>query len=168
MGSIVTLLLVPSIIDLFDDVDDKVSAFNTLFQEVLEVHAPIKSVRVKKNPAPWISKSIRDEMDKRNRLLKLHRRNPSSLLWAQFKAQRNRVVFLQRQAKKEYFLHLISTKTHPSTLWKSLKQACRKDQMDCGTSVIPDHKSFANALNDYFVAVSSKASPPDTALSFST
>ena len=61
------------IIDLFDYVDDKVSAFNTLFQEILEVHAPIKSVRVKKNPAPWISKSIRDEMDKRNRLLKLHR-----------------------------------------------------------------------------------------------
>ena len=107
-------------------------------------------------------------MDKRNRLLKLHRRNPSSLLWAQFKTQRNRVVFLQRQAKKEYLLHLISTKTHPSTLWKSLKQACRKDQIDCGISVIPDHKSFANVLNDYFVAVSSKASPPDTALSSST
>ena len=47
------------IIDLFDDVDDKVSAFNTLFQEVLEVHAPIKSVRVKKNPAPWISNQSR-------------------------------------------------------------------------------------------------------------
>ena len=31
-------------VDLFDDVDDKVSVFNTLFQEVLEVHAPIKSI----------------------------------------------------------------------------------------------------------------------------
>ena len=107
-------------------------------------------------------------MDKQNKLLKLHRQNSSSLLWAQFKAQRNHVVSLQRQAKKEYFLHLISTKTHPSTLWKSLKQACKKDQMDCETSLIPDHKSFTNVLNDYFVLVSSKASPPDTALTSST
>ena len=113
------------IVDLFDDIDDKVSVFNTLFQ----VHAPIKSVRVKKNPALWISQSIWDEMDKQNRLLKLHRRNPSSLLWAQFKAQRNHVVFLQRQAKKEYFLHFISTKTRPSTLWKSLKLGCRNNQI---------------------------------------
>lgn len=41
---------------------------------------------------------------------------PSSLLWAQFKAQRNHVVSLQEQAKKEYFLCLIFTKTRPTTL----------------------------------------------------
>ena len=156
------------IVDLFDDVDDKVSVFNTLFQEVLEVHAPIKSVRVKKNPAPWISKSIRDEMDKRNRLLKLHRRNPSSLLWAQFKAQRNRVVSLQRQAKKDYFYRLISSKTHPSTLWKTLKLACRSDQMDSSTSGNTDHKTFANALNAHFVSVSSGILSPDVTLATST
>ena len=32
------------IVELFDNVDDKVSVFNTLLQEVLEVHATIKSV----------------------------------------------------------------------------------------------------------------------------
>ena len=153
-------------VDLFDDIDDKVSVFNILFQEVLEVHAPIKSVRVKKNSALWISKPIQNEIDRRNRLLKLHRQNPSSLLWAQFKAQRNRVVFLQKQAKKEYFLRLISTKTHPSTLWKSLKLACRNDQMDCWSSLNTDHNTFANALNDHFV--SSKSSPPDVTLTPST
>ena len=86
------------IVELFDDVNDEVSVFNTLFQEVLKVHAPIKSVRVKKNPASWISKPLRDDMDKQDRLLKLHRRNPSSLLWAQFNTRRNHVVSLQRQA----------------------------------------------------------------------
>ena len=42
--------------------------FNTLFCEVLDGHAPLKTVRVKKNPAPWIIKPIRDEMDRRNML----------------------------------------------------------------------------------------------------
>ena len=151
-------------VDLFDDIDDKVSVFNIL----LEVYAPIKSVRGKKNPAPWILKPIQDEMDRRNGLLKLHRRNSSSFLWAQFKAQRNHVVFLQRQAKKEYFLRLTSTKTHPSTLWKSLKLDCRNDQMDCWSSLNTDHNTIANALNDHFVSVSSKASPSDVTLAPST
>ena len=76
------------------------------------------------------------------------------------------MVSLQRQAKLltcASILHLISTKTHPSTLWKSLKQARRNDQMDCGTFLVPHHKSFANVLDDYFVSVSSKASPQDSA-----
>ena len=41
-----------SIIDVFDDPDDKVDAFNSLFIEVLDMHAPLKTVRVKKNPTP--------------------------------------------------------------------------------------------------------------------
>ena len=41
-----------SIIDVFDDPDDKVDAFNNLFNDVLDMHAPLKTVRVKKNPTP--------------------------------------------------------------------------------------------------------------------
>jgi hypothetical protein len=53
------------LLDLFDDVDDNVFTFNTLFGGVFDDHAPVKTVRVKKNCAPWISRSIRKEMDKR-------------------------------------------------------------------------------------------------------
>ena len=106
-------------------------------------------------------------MNKQNRLLKLHHRNLSSLLWAQFKAHRNHVVSLQSQAKRQYFYRLISTKTHPSTLWRSLNQACRNDQTDSWTSFNTDHNTFTNVLNDHFVSVSSKRDPPDVTLASS-
>ena len=56
----------------------------------------------------------------------------------------------------------------PPPCGNHLNKLAERTKWICGTSVIPDHKSFANVLNDYFVAVSSKASPPDTALSSST
>ena len=47
------LISVPWIlIDLFDDVDDKVFAFNSLFGGVLDCHAPLKTVRVEESCAP--------------------------------------------------------------------------------------------------------------------
>ena len=39
-----------SVIDVFDDPDDKVEAFNILFTDMLDYHASVKTVRVKKIP----------------------------------------------------------------------------------------------------------------------
>ena len=83
-----------SLLDVFDCLEDKVSVFNTLFLDVLDRHAPMRTVRVKKKPAPWISKQIRDEMDHRNKLYRLFRRNRLEVSWETFKAQRNCVTSL--------------------------------------------------------------------------
>ena len=84
-----------SILNLFNDVDDKVLAFNSLFGGVLNCHALMKIMHVKKNCAPWISRSIRKEVDKANKLLIrfLGSRSPSA--WNVYKCQRNLVVNLQ-------------------------------------------------------------------------
>ena len=109
------------LIDLFDDIDDKVLTFNSLYCGVLDSHAPVKTVRVKKNCAPWISRSIRKEMDRRNKLLKCFLRSKSPSIWDEYKRQRNLVVCLQRKAKIEYFHRLISKNSSPTTLWNTLK-----------------------------------------------
>ena len=148
-----------SIINIFDNPDDQVSVFNTLFSEVLDRHAPIKTVRVKKNPAPWITKSIRDEMDRRNALFRLFRKNHLAVSWEAFKAQRNRVTGLQRKAKKEYFHRLLSKRVHPSTLWNTLKLAgASSTTSDNWSSFNTNSSSIANTLNTHFVAVSSSSS----------
>ena len=90
--------------------------FNKLFSEVLDMHAPLKTVRVKKNPTPWITKSIRDEMDRRDRLFRFHHRNPSPASKSIFRAQRNHVVWLQRKAKYDYFHKLFKRNAQPSAI----------------------------------------------------
>jgi hypothetical protein len=44
-----------SVLDIFDNVDDKVSLFTSFFIEILDLHALLKTVRIKKHCA----KSIR-------------------------------------------------------------------------------------------------------------
>ena len=153
------------ILDLFDDVDDKVLAFNSLFGGVLDCHAPMKTVRVKKNCAPWISRSIRKEMDKRNKQLRrfLGSRLPSA--WNEYKCQRNLVVNLQRKAKIDYYHRLISKNTSPATLWNTLKSVCPLSNHASNWDPLgSDHTSIANSLNDHFVSVSSSnvSLPPST------
>ena len=148
-----------SIIDIFDCPDDKVSIFNTLFLEVLDSHASLRTVRVNKNPAPWITKAIRDEMDRRNALYRVFRRNRLTVSWEAFKAQRNRVTSLQRKAKREYFHHLIINNAHPSKLWKALKAAgVSSPPVDNWSSFNSSLSVVADTLNNHFVSVSSSGS----------
>ena len=62
-------------------------------------------------------------MDRRDQLFRFYRHNPSTVAWDIFKAQRNRVVWLQRKAKMEYFHQLLCKKSHPSHIWNTLKLA---------------------------------------------
>ena len=79
--------------------------------EVLDMHAPLKTVRIKNNLTPWITQSIRDEMDRRDRVCRFYRQNPSPTSKNIYRAQCNLVVWLQREAKYDYF-HRLFQKIH--------------------------------------------------------
>jgi hypothetical protein len=112
------LITVPwSLIDLFDDIYDKVIVFNSLFG------APCSNEDCpsKKRNGPWISRciSLRKEMGKRNNSsdYSTKSRSDSKSSWDDYKHQGNLVLCLQRKAKVEYFEYLISKNTTPFTLW---------------------------------------------------
>ena len=149
-----------SVIDIFDDPDDKVEIFNLMFTNVLDDHAPVKTTTVKKNPSPWITRNIKKEMDRRNRLFRFYRRNPSSASWNIFKAQRNRVVWLQRKAKFDYFHRLVDRNSHPSVFWNTLKRTTSSSSTDNWSSFNSDFTSIANTLNTHFESVSCTNAPP--------
>ena len=68
------------------------------------------------------------------------------------------MVTLQRQAKRQYFLTLISNKSHPSVLWKTLKSAMSSSSSPGGPtfpSLENCDLSAANSLNTHFVSISS-------------
>ena len=151
-----------SVLDVFDEVDDKLLVFNSLLNDVLSLHAPLKSIRTKKHPAPWITKSVCDEMDRRNKLLRRFRSTKSNSDCKDFTAQRNRVVTLQRQAKKQYFHSLISRNSNPAVLWKTLRSVVPSSAASPATPCLSEHEvmSLANSLNSYFVSVSSPSDDP--------
>ena len=50
----------------FEDLDDQVDTFNSLFLDVLSEHAPIKRVKIKSKPNPFITPEIRQPMKTRD------------------------------------------------------------------------------------------------------
>ena len=54
------------IVNLFDDPDDQVHAFNCLFQYVLDNHAPIKQIKIHSRPNPLVSTEIKGIMNMRD------------------------------------------------------------------------------------------------------
>ena len=81
--TILNVTLVPwCIVDCFDDIDDSLYAFNTLFDEVLDKHAPIRKVKIQGRPSLYIPDDIREPMKSRDPRRKIARRTNNPDAWA--------------------------------------------------------------------------------------
>ena len=102
----------------FDHVDDIVSAWKSLFLEVLDKHAPKKSHRVKKKYQPdWLSLEILDCMKERNKC-KINGNITA------YKELRNKVTNLINIAKKKTYQSKIEEgRSDPRTIWKLFKDS---------------------------------------------
>ena len=54
-----------SVVEVFDDVDDKLHAFDLLFNEILDHHAPTRSIKVRGKPNPCITEELREVIKSR-------------------------------------------------------------------------------------------------------
>ena len=156
-----------SLMDMFQSPDDKLMVLESLLLDVLDLHAPVRAIRVKKNPAPWIDKTIRDDMDLRNKYLKRFRSSRSSLDWESYRHQRNLVCRKQREAKREYFHRLISRKSNPSLIWKTLKASRSSSSTTNWSTFTCSQAQLANDFNRHFICISGRHSKPLTTCSSS-
>ena len=71
-------------IDVFTDIDDKVNAFNTMFNDILDQHAPVKTIKVKGKPNPCVDENIRTRalMKTRDHWHKHAKRTNDPLAWS--------------------------------------------------------------------------------------
>ena len=64
-----------SVVESFDDLNDAVSAWNNLFVDVANRHAPIKKLRMKHAIKLWITKELKDVMAERDYGYKVAKRS---------------------------------------------------------------------------------------------
>ncbi|KAJ4432609.1 hypothetical protein ANN_21232 [Periplaneta americana] len=102
-------------------VDEKVDLFNTLILQLYDKHAPLKTKRTRKTPAPWMTTEIRSLMSERDLAYRKYTRNKNDEYFNLYKHLRNRTTQLIRNAKLKYSYKLIEPNTTPSELWKNLK-----------------------------------------------
>ena len=91
-----------SVVEVFDDGDDKLHAFDLLFNEILDRHAPIRSIKVRGKPNPCITEEIRELMKSRNVWRKTARRTNDPHAWSTYKNLKHQVRKSIRAAESEF------------------------------------------------------------------
>ena len=111
-----------SVIDVFDDADDKLHAFNLLFNNILDEHASVKTIKVKGRPNPCVTEEIRGLMRTRDQWKKTATKTKDPLAWSACKNFRREVKREIRLAEREHVIEQIqSNQNNTNCIWKSIR-----------------------------------------------
>ena len=151
-----------TVLDTFDkDPDEMSSTWEALVLDVVDRHAPLKSVRVKSMKKPsWLSDEILTAIKERDRLRKELEKGRIQRM--SFNSARNKVVRLIEKAKKEAVINEIdNSKMNSRVLWKTLKSIfpTKEKQMSRINCLTKDENSYStpeevsNVLNEHFISI---------------
>ncbi|XP_022792245.1 uncharacterized protein LOC111331405 [Stylophora pistillata] len=140
------------IANIFDDLDDHVYVFNSLFLDVLNDHVPIKRVKIKSRPNPFISPEIRQLMRTRDDWHKRAIKTKDRLHWNTYRFFRQEVKREIKFAEMERVrTQLENSNGNSNSIWKVLNRCLpRKDQP---LSTTEDQFSQANKFNKFYTSV---------------
>ncbi|CAH3137569.1 unnamed protein product [Porites lobata] len=111
-----------SVLEIFDDVDDKLHASDLLFNEILDHHAPIRSIKVRGKPNPCITEETRELMKSRNYWRKIARRTYNPADWSTYKNLKHQVRTLIRAAESEFVKDQIQNNPrNTNCIWKAIR-----------------------------------------------
>ena len=106
------LKLLWSIVDCFDDVDDKLNIFNLLFNQVLDHHAPIKLVKLRARPDTFVTDNICELMKTRDHWRKLARATNDPAAWSGYKNFKREIKRELRVAQMVFVENQIRQRPH--------------------------------------------------------
>lgn len=152
-----------------DDPNDIWDNFKSIFILISEIHAPLRSRKVRSEYVPWITPTIIGEMNHRDYLKKRAVASKCNYLHTAYKTQRNRVNSLIRTAKRKFCLQTIDGNKHnPKEMWRNIDMVVgRRGRCSKTTSIssikvdnttIIKEDEIAETLNVYFSEIGEKLS----------
>ena len=136
---------------MFDDINEKLEYFNHNFLEVLNRHAPIKSMRIRYRQCPFIDHEIKELMDARDRLHKCARLTGIPMDWEIYGLSRDQVKDKLRNAEKEYLQNEINNQKGNS-MWKTIGNCIPRKEVTQPVYT-RDMKILAEEFNEFFTSV---------------
>lgn len=136
------------------DIDDKLSFLTNNIINLFNIHAPIRTIKVSKPKAPWLTDVIKIMIKTRDKLLAKYHKTKDNAHWVEYKAMRNYVTNAVRREKKAY-LEFCCTKGSHET-WKALETLNIKSKLK---NNIPDNLKFPDDINNNFIQVAANAPP---------
>ena len=142
---------------LVDDASEMLDHFNTNFLNVLESHAPIKTVRIRPRCCPFVGTEIKDG------LLRNARRNGMPLDWELYRDLREEVKTKLREAEKGYIQEELERSQSTRSKWKVIR-SCIPRSETTQQVYTRDLKEVADEFNQFFISVGARASEASKSL----
>ena len=138
------------------------SAFQEIFELILDMHAPLKKRRVRGEFAPWLNQSIRNLMRERDLAKRAAEKSPEK--WSLYKQLRNKVTKEIRVAVQSHYHGLINeNKDNPKKMWQTINNVLDRSSkstmpasLDIGGKKLTKEGDIVEALNHHFVSVGPK------------
>lgn len=150
-------------VERFDNIDEAVDVWNSMFLEIVNKHAPMKSHRIKRKYQPeWLTPEILDCMKQRNKY-KINGKMD------EYKYTRNKVSSMIDEAKNEVYKNKIEEgKDDPRSIWKIFRQfgtsnkTNEKDDINiiADDNIISNDQDIANIFNEFFVNIAANLREP--------
>ena len=129
-----------------------------LFLSVIDRHAPLVKVRIKKNRSDWLTANIHSLMRSRNYYYRQYLKSRSQATWDRYKTLRKEVNRQIRQAKASHFITISEEmRKQPKLAWSKLNAALGRTRASAPLSqyitserTTPDESTVANSLIDHF------------------
>nr|XP_058960856.1 uncharacterized protein LOC131787797 [Pocillopora verrucosa] len=115
-----------SLLTIFDqtDVESELNILNDTLQSVLSLHAPVKQIKLRSRPCPFVNQEIKDLMRSRDLLLKQFIQSRQDTEWINFKHSRDLVKKQLQEAERDHtFEEVTANKNNSGSLWKIINRA---------------------------------------------
>lgn len=145
----------------FDDIDDIYWAWEKLYLDVLDEHAPVKSIKRRpRQSSIFLTPEIKKAINKRNRLKRIFNKTKNAENWENYRQLRNKVVSMRRAAVQNKFDEICKEKhANQKQFWKTIKpyinsrktfQSSNLIVLKEGNKIIREQVQVAEILNDYY------------------
>ena len=138
-----------------NDIDEKVDVFSSLLTGLYDKHAPLKTVRAKHPPVPWMTVDIKRLIKDRDLARRRHIKTKHLDDYEAYRILRNRTKQSIRNAKIKFTHNLFNTSKSPSTLWSAVRSLGIGKESRLTTDV----SVTAESLNTHFSSVARVTDP---------
>lgn len=143
--------LVPIFFD--SSVSSKLAKFDDVLHSTLEAHAPVKLIKIRHRPSPFVTTDIKNQMTLRDQLHRHYKQTRDAKDWRNFKDAQKSLRHTLKTAEKEHVRTEVNLhKNNPGSLWKVINN--RIPSKDKGTLMYSKNPVvIANEFNQFFHSI---------------
>ena len=137
-----------------------------IVQEVSDLHAPFKDMKIREDTPQWITKDLISEINQKDFLFNKAKKLPSEENWETFRQKKNEVKKLLSAAKEEFVKEkLHEYETNPRKFWRTINDISgigkNKNSKRCTKIIDSEEKVYekqeaADFLNNHYASIGPK------------